>query len=298
MLNRIIRRRHLPALAGAVLVVAVIGAGTATAASLVTSKDVKDGTLRSVDVKDGSLRVKDLTDEAVDTLQKGGATGATGERGATGPAGAQGPQGPKGDKGADGVLTVTAAANGFSASNSSVHFTSTGVTFGPYADSSSEGGSLKYTGVAGKTLADIAQLAYSARYTGSANGGAPYLRVFIDNNGDGFTGAADDHDVIFSPSTQPGACSGPGGGGGSTQCDTSGRLIKYDVTEGTVRYDDDGGNAPDVTWDQVLNAHGNDHIDSIRISAGFALPGTISSQVNSLSYELAGLSPKLVTFSN
>jgi hypothetical protein len=86
MLNRIIRRRHLPALAGTVLVVAVIGAGTATAASLVTSKDVKDGTLRSVDVKDGSLRVKDLTDEAVDTLQKGGATGAKGD---------------KGDKGAD-----------------------------------------------------------------------------------------------------------------------------------------------------------------------------------------------------
>jgi hypothetical protein len=102
MLNRIIRRRHLPALAGAVLVVAVIGAGTATAASLVTSKDVKDGTLRSVDVKDGSLRVKDLTDEAVDTLQKGGATGAAGEKGATGPAGAQGPQGPKGDKGENG----------------------------------------------------------------------------------------------------------------------------------------------------------------------------------------------------
>jgi hypothetical protein len=94
MLNRIIRRRHLPALAGTVLVVAVIGAGTATAASLVTSKDVKDSSLRSVDIKDGSLRVKDLTHEAVATLQKGGATGATGAKGATGAAGAQGPQGP------------------------------------------------------------------------------------------------------------------------------------------------------------------------------------------------------------
>jgi hypothetical protein len=98
MLNRIIRRRHLPALAGTVLVVAVIGAGTATAASLVTSKDVQDNSLRSVDVQDGSLRVKDLTDGAVETLQKVGPKGATGDTGAKGATGA------KGDKGANGLL--------------------------------------------------------------------------------------------------------------------------------------------------------------------------------------------------
>ena len=89
----------------------------------------------------------------------------------------------------------------------------------------------------------------------------------------------------------------PVGGGSSAQCDTSGRLIKYDVHEGTVRYDDDAGNAPDMTWDEVLNAHGDDVIESIRVSVGFSLGGPMSAQVNSLRYELAGLSPKLVTFS-
>ena len=98
MLNRITRSRRIPAIAGAVLVIAVIGGGTATAANLVTSQDVKDDSLRSRDVHNGSLKVKDLTQRAVDTLQTGGASGATGAKGATGA------QGPKGDKGANGLL--------------------------------------------------------------------------------------------------------------------------------------------------------------------------------------------------
>jgi hypothetical protein len=105
MLNRITRSRRVPAIAGAVLVIAVIGGGSATAASLVTSKGVQDDSLRSVDVKDGSLRVKDLTSRAVHTLQQGSAgTGASGSTGATGAAGATGAQGPKGDKGSNGLL--------------------------------------------------------------------------------------------------------------------------------------------------------------------------------------------------
>ena len=98
MLNRITRSRRVPAIAGAVLVVAVIGGGTATAANLVTSSEVKDDSLRSRDVHDGSLRVKDLTDRAVTTLQSGGGTGATGTTGAAGA------KGDKGDKGANGLL--------------------------------------------------------------------------------------------------------------------------------------------------------------------------------------------------
>jgi hypothetical protein len=111
MLNRIIRRRHLPALAGTVLVVAVIGAGTATAASLVTSHDVQDNSLRSVDVKDGSLRVQDLTDRAVKTLQKVGPKGATGDTGAKGATGAKGDKGEKGANGLQGAFYATAFYN-------------------------------------------------------------------------------------------------------------------------------------------------------------------------------------------
>jgi hypothetical protein len=112
MLNRITRSRRVPAIAGAVLVIAVIGGGSATAASLVTSKGVQDDSLRSVDVKDGSLRVKDLTSRAVHTLQQGSAgTGASGSTGATGATGAQGPTGDKGANGLLGAFYATAFYN-------------------------------------------------------------------------------------------------------------------------------------------------------------------------------------------
>lgn len=107
MINLSTLRRPVPALAAGVLAVAVVGAGSATAATFVTSKDVKDSSLRSVDVKDGSLRVKDLTGRAVTTLQKGGPQGATGATGAQGPKGDTGAQGPKGADGVSGYEVKT-----------------------------------------------------------------------------------------------------------------------------------------------------------------------------------------------
>lgn len=118
-----------------------VGAGTATAAVLITSQDVKNDTLRSIDVRDDtlrshdirndslvgadirdrSLRLKELTARAHERLkgepgaqgeqgepgekgEKGeqGLKGDTGETGTTGSAGPQGDQGPKGDTGAQG----------------------------------------------------------------------------------------------------------------------------------------------------------------------------------------------------
>ena len=117
MLNRIIRRRHLPALAGTVLVVAVIGAGTATAASLVTSKDVQDNSLRSVDVKDGSASREGHA--ALARSRRCSKPGPTGATGATGAAqgrhwceGRQGRQGAAGSAGCllrDGVLPTSSS---------------------------------------------------------------------------------------------------------------------------------------------------------------------------------------------
>ncbi|MGH8891835.1 MAG: hypothetical protein ACRDWY_00775 [Actinomycetes bacterium] len=72
--------------------------------------------------------------------------------------------------------------------------------------------------------------------------------------------------------------------------------MKYDVHEGTVRYDDDGGNSPDSTWDEVLAAHGEDTISGVYITAGFSLQGTTDALVNSLRYEVAGSEPKMVSF--
>ncbi len=103
MLKRITMGRRIPAVAGAVIVVAIIGGGTATAANLITGKDIKNGSVGTADIKNGSLKVKDLTPKAVKTLQKHGtaAAGATGSVGATGATGARGPQGPQGPKGDD-----------------------------------------------------------------------------------------------------------------------------------------------------------------------------------------------------
>ena len=304
MLKRITMGRRIPAVAGAVIVVAIIGGGTATAANLITSENVKNGSLRSIDVKNGTLKVKDLTPKAVKTLQKHGTAGAgaTGSVGATGATGARGPQGPQGPKGDDGVLTVTAPGNGFSASNPSVVFTTSGVRFGPYTNNSAanetSGGTLRYNGLAGLHVRDIAEMTYSASYThnGAAdNGDAPYLRIFID---DPATADPIDHDIVFSPSSQPGACAAFGPKAADpVQCHTSGRLIKYDVHEGTVRYDDDPGTAADSTWDEIVNAHGDDIISTINVSTGNSQPGTQLGLLNSLRYEVAGHAPKLVTFS-
>ena len=84
------RFRFIVALA-AVFAVAI--GGTATAAKLITSKDIKNGTIKAAD----------LSKSAKKALRgKRGATGAQGLPGATGPTGAAGPVGPAGPEGAPG----------------------------------------------------------------------------------------------------------------------------------------------------------------------------------------------------
>ena len=91
--------RSVALAASAVVLVLAAGGGGAMAASLITSADIKDKTIKKVDlaknavetqkVKDGSLKLADLNKKANDAI----ATGV----------GPQGPQGPKGDKGDSGV---------------------------------------------------------------------------------------------------------------------------------------------------------------------------------------------------
>jgi hypothetical protein len=86
-------------LAGLALFIAL--GSTATAASLITGRQIKDGTIASADVRDRSLKAKDF---AKGQLPAGaaGATGPAGTAGAPGPRGATGATGPKGDAGATG----------------------------------------------------------------------------------------------------------------------------------------------------------------------------------------------------
>src|SRR3954447_25854069 len=85
------RLRHLkPSGSMLVALVALVMAttGSAVAASLITSKQIKDGTITA----------KDINKKALKSLK-----GKTGKSGATGAAGSQGPVGPKGSDGAAGA---------------------------------------------------------------------------------------------------------------------------------------------------------------------------------------------------
>jgi len=105
----------------ACLALSIALGGTASAAVLITGKQVKDGSIAGRDVKNRSLGMNKLSTSAVSSLagqagpagpqgpqgEKGdqgpvGPTGATGPKGETGPAGPQGPAGPAGPSGISG----------------------------------------------------------------------------------------------------------------------------------------------------------------------------------------------------
>ena len=90
-----------------VLLVASLGiGGTAAAVSLVTGKQIKDGTVRGRDVGNGSLTGADVADKSLTAADFGGSVqGPAGPQGPVGPTGDSGPQGlagPKGDPGQPG----------------------------------------------------------------------------------------------------------------------------------------------------------------------------------------------------
>ena len=98
----------------ALLVVGLVIAagGAATAAKLITGKDIKNGSITSADMKNGTIKGKDikpgtisekqLSGKVIDRLNSGGTQGPQGPKGDPGPQGPKGdtgPQGPKGDPG-------------------------------------------------------------------------------------------------------------------------------------------------------------------------------------------------------
>ena len=135
--------------------------------------------------------------------------------------------------------------------------TKDGVTFGPYADGGATGGSICTTNMNGQKLNDVKHLAYIARYTstGNTNGvGAPYLRIFTQNNS---------HDAIFSPNTQP------------PDADTAeGPFHTWVATAGLWRYDDDDGSGGQygvngAPFGTVKGDHGGQRITDVCITTGF-----------------------------
>ncbi len=80
-----------------VMLLALVGAGSATAAKMITGKEIANGTVTGADVMKGTLKAKHLTAGAQESLK-----GATGPAGPAGPAGPGGPQGAPGPAGSDG----------------------------------------------------------------------------------------------------------------------------------------------------------------------------------------------------
>jgi hypothetical protein len=78
-----------------VVVALAVGTTSATAATLITGKDIKNGTITAADVKRGSITTSRLASGLRERLQRVGSQG--------GPAGAPGAKGDKGDPGANGL---------------------------------------------------------------------------------------------------------------------------------------------------------------------------------------------------
>lgn len=195
-----------------------------------------------------------------------GATGGAGPQGLAGPAGAAGatgavgPQGPKGETGPQGppglppvtYTRVTAFGGAFAPTNPTVTMTADCAKFGPYVDGGAAGGSVLFSGLNGMKLGDIVNLVYTGSFSSdidTAGEGAPYLRVFLEGG---------THDVIFSPDTQP------------FPLVAEDVLHQWDVTEGTVRYDDDPGDGPDSPWQVIVAEHADEVISGIFVTVGFS----------------------------
>ena len=92
-------RRGIPTIAIAGALVVASATSGATAALVITGKQIKDNTVTTKDIKNGTLTTKDLKSSTISSL-----------KGATGPAGPAGAAGAAGAPGVSGYQIVTASA--------------------------------------------------------------------------------------------------------------------------------------------------------------------------------------------
>jgi hypothetical protein len=105
-MHRILRYRPSSATVIACLALSIALGGTASAAVLITGKQVKDGSVSARDITNRSLTGLDVKDQSLTPLDFNGSLegprGAAGPAGPGGPAGSAGPAGPQGPKGEQG----------------------------------------------------------------------------------------------------------------------------------------------------------------------------------------------------
>jgi hypothetical protein len=139
-------------------------------------------------------------------------------------------------------------------SNTTAVLTPDGVTFGPYADGSAAGASLRYLGLNGQPFNAVRNLAYNIRYRSDDEqtdpGEAPYCRIFTtDSNGD-------QHDACYTPGSQLYTGLGPG------------PMQELVATAGMWRWDDDSG-IGGVPLTDLQQQYGDQTIIKITITVGF-----------------------------
>jgi hypothetical protein len=259
-----------------VLTAMVVAVATATAASLISGSQIAHNTIHNHNIHPSTITLNRLSpgvqkiirrvsaqSGAATTVGATGATGTAGPAGAAGATGAPGAKGSTGEPGADGLDGLSAVTQVSSLSTDpnaaapawagragtdggtngpgSVAITAAGAQFGPFADSA-QFADVQFHGLDGLTLDDLSNIIYTASYTQSIpdqHGGMPYFRIFTVDAGNVT------HDIVFSPNTQ------------SPDHTDSGRTVRYDVLDGTVRYDDDAGFCEQgEPWDTVLEGNG------------------------------------------
>jgi hypothetical protein len=151
------------------------------------------------------------------------------------------------------TVPVARLSGDFGATNSSVVKVADGVRFGVYPDAGAVGGSLLYTGANGRTLGSLTALGYTYQYNTSDDApiAAPYLRVFLDDNGT-------ETDVILDPTH----C--------ATVAPAENEDHAVDVAASAVRYGDDPCTGPEEPFAAVQAAHADAVITGIFVTQGFS----------------------------
>ena len=250
----IVRTRAAAIAACAIALTLAFGTG-AFAAAKITSADIKDHTIQSKDLKKGSVTTKVLHGSAVKSkkINNGAVHNPDIHTGAVQSGTIK--DGTVAQKDLDSALKTLLPARvnnltgSFTITNPSVTLTPDGVSFGPYADGGTQGGSIVYGGLNGKPLSAVENLVYYARYVGNTTG-ALYLRVWTEN---------DANSAVFDPTSQtpdPDITPGP--------------FHEWVATSGSWRYNDDPGNGPDESFADLLAAHGTETISRVTITTGFS----------------------------
>jgi Collagen triple helix repeat (20 copies) len=246
--------KHKRAIAACTIVALGVGATSATAGSLITSANIKDGTIHMRDLAP-TLQKKITRAGKPGPQGANGANGATGAAGSNGTNGTNGANGAKGDPGAPGAP----GQDGQPGRDGSVRFDRvTGTCSDGRSGTTALSDGVMRLGVPHQmawaqlrmypqnlTLGEIDELSFRQKSTDS---GLSYLSVRTEAG-----------TVTYSPNTNL-----PERGIGD--------WADHDVLVGSVRWNDSRGEQADVRWTDVLAIAGDSKVSDVRMTAGCALP--------------------------